>query len=265
MSFAGYVLGSVGALLMEKHLVFSVLSLLGIILLVFSIRSILRKNLAVRCRKATIALHVLFLVLTILCNGAALTFEVSERKRLITREQKRLRCIENGRISIMKYPGWCGFAEVGETELAIASLADESPITTLLNSNSTMNVSLASVFAVNRSTNETILLDSTKAVLTLTDGQSVQCLPPAEVLNSYTNNAEKMTNAYLGPHSVRPKYDRSVFIHMPFGFSWSNVTSVTLQLNGNPVIVQGQAFTAVKKAEFLEARKKARGGTLLSK
>ena len=265
MSLAGYVLGTVGALLMEKHLAFSLLSLIGIILLLFGVRSILRRNLAIRCRKATIALHVLVLVLTILCNGVALTFEAIERKRVITREQKRLRCIENGRISIKKYPGWCGFADVGETELAIVSFADESPITTLLNSNSTMNVSLAGVIAVNRSTNETILLDSTKAVLALTDGQSVQCLPPAKVLGSYTNSTEKMISTYLGPHSLRPKSDLSVFIHLPLGFSWSDVTSVTLHVDSKPVIIQGRVFTAVDKVKFLEARKKDRGNTVLSK
>ena len=265
MSLAGYVLGTVGALLMKKHLAFSLLSLIGIILLLFGVRSVLRKNLAIPCHKATIALHVLLLVLTILGNSVALTFEVIERKSVMAREQKRLKCIENGQISVIKYPGWCGFADVGETELAIVSFADESPITTLLNSNSTMNVSLASVIAVNRSTNETILLDSTKAVLTLTDGQSLHCLPPAKVLGSYTNSTEKMISAFLGPHSLRAKSDISVFIHVPFGFSWNDVTSVTIHVDNKPVIIQGRVFNAVDKAEFLEARKKARGNTVLSK
>lgn len=265
MSLAGYVLGTVGALLMEKHLAFSLLSLIGIILLLFGVRSILRKNLAIRCRKTTIALHVLFLVLTILCNGVALTCEVIERKSVATREQKRLQHREAGRTSLMKYPGWCGFVEAGETELVIASFADECPLSRFFSSNCTMKASFALVVVMNRSLNDTVLVDSTKAVLMLADGRSVQCLPPAEVLGSYTKNADKMIRAYLGPHSLRPKSDLRVFIHVPFGFSWNDVTSVTLHVDGKPVIIQGRVFNAVDKAEFLEARKKARGNTVLSK
>lgn len=233
-------------------------------------RFLYRKFIVLKTRgqksRMRISFHVvILLVLTIFSYGMLLSVEVMERKSVATREQKRLQHREVGRTSLMNYPGWCGFVDTGETELVIASFADECPLSRFFSSNCTMKASFALVVVMNRSLNDTVLVDSTKAVLMLADGRSVQCLPPAEVLGSYTKNADKMIRTYLGPHSLRPKSDLRIFIHVPFGFSWDDVTSVTLHLDSKPVIIQGRVFNAVEKAEFLEARKKARGGTLLSK
>lgn len=263
MCTTGAVLGSAGAFLMLQHVAFSALSVIGIMLLAVGIGSNLRKGLDVRWRKMNVTFHVVALVLTILCSALALVGVVVERKRLVAREQAYRKHKHEGQRSFLEYPGWYGLGKVGDTALIIASFADESPLAKILSSNRTMNVSIAQVVAVNRSAKDTFLIDSAQAVLVRSDGRTVQCLPPAEVLGSYKKSADKMLNTYLGPHFVKPQSQSiSAFIYLPLGFSWIDVTSVIVHIDGKPVTIQGRVLTVADKIELVEARRKTQGNAV---
>lgn len=242
------IAGLTGTVLIVAGLVLAILALVGV-------RQHGRKGILGRSIAGLLINAVLLVSGTFAFQHAR---AVATKNGQLAREQQGKRIEQEGVDSFLNYSGWYGIAEVGETVLVVTSLADESPSAKMLNSDRTMNVSIAHVSVINRSVSNSVMIDSAKAELALADGRSAQCLPLAEVLGSSKKDADKMIANLLGPHTVRPQSNLfTVFIHMPFGFSWGDVTSVTIHVDGKPVMIQGRVLTASEKADVVEAGRKA--------
>ena len=180
------------------------------------------------------------------------------KNREIAREQEGQRLEQQGMDSFLDYPGWYGIAQTGDVLLVATSLSDDSPSAKTLNGDLGVNVSIAQVSLVNQSPNTSVTVDSARARMQMTDGTVGQCLALADVLRSAKNDKEKMVQKFLGPHTVPPQSQLpTVFIYTPFGFPWNDVASVTVTVDGVPVVIEGQMLSAKEKTELVEAGRRA--------
>jgi hypothetical protein len=154
---------------------------------------------------------------------------------------------------IFDFPGWIGVAGEARANLLVVSIADEATETREFKKKFSKDFLVLRLTVNTSNAPYDVYVDTTRATAHFADGRTIDALPIREILESATQDKERLLAEWMPPRQCRANtgVETNMLIPMAPGTALQNMDRVTFHVNGLPVDVRGQYMTVEEKSQRL--------------
>lgn len=185
--------------------------------------------------------------------------EFSQKRAAIsskTREQQAADAEQEGVDVVEKYAGWLGATRLPGAVVTVTQWNDDAPGTREMKSYFSNRMSLMQIAIDNSGNSERLIVNPDSLVLHFNDGTTVKAIGVNSILSSAKEDRDKwMAQAARArisePHTKQPNC--SAFV--PEGTDFTHVSQISVEVNGEDVVVPGRFYSAEEKKTLVERAK----------
>jgi hypothetical protein len=154
---------------------------------------------------------------------------------------------------IFDFPGWIGVAGEARASLLVVSIADDAPETREFKKKFSKDFEVLRLTVNTSNAPYDVYVDTSRAIAHFADGRTINALPIREILESATQDKEKLLGEWMPPRQCRANtgVETNMLIPLPAGTALQSMDRVTIHVNGLPVEVRGQYMTVEEKSQRL--------------
>ena len=154
---------------------------------------------------------------------------------------------------IFDFPGWIGVASEAKAALLVVSIADDAAETREFKKKFSKDFLVLRLTVNTSNAPYDVYVDTSRASAHFADGRTISALPIREILESATQDKERLVAEWMPPRQCRANTgaETNMLIPLPPGMGLQNMDRVMIHVNGLPVEVRGQYMTVEEKSQRL--------------